>query len=424
MTENKKLFLLTGAGFSSGFLKYKGEHLTTKLLTNILLDESKMSAYYQDIEAVQLLPNYWNKEYTKYLFEIPEYCNQIKNLLEEKFDNPNPNYEHLIYALEKITEYNQRSIEYLQKHYNGFVGEEWQIENIIFSLDVNINITRKHIYAAKDFILSVICLFMNEVGSGHDGLKLISTFVSHLYGKKDAPPEFKKISHYTLNYDNLFQLANPDWQKMIYKISYLGIHQEDWPVYYLHGSILFTTNQLFNLWAEVTYNDALRKTEYSEIYSPRSEDYYAHRMITGLGKERKILDFPYDHLYNKMIIDFHSSEEVWIIGYSFSDPHINSILRQGLPRIKKIVIVDKAENANTYIPQLMRKLLFHENLTFSRNDVESSDYIEGTYGLHSKINQKALESQLKLSDKVSNDGFEVEWHLEGTEKFMIDYLQS
>lgn len=422
MSENKKLFLLTGAGFSCGFLQYKNKNLTTSFIGQVLSDKEVFMDLFKDIKAHNLLPSYWQGSDSTILNEAQHFYASVKESLNTTFPNSEPNYEQVIYAMELITEHRQRK-DYIKKFNISYNGDEWQIKNSILSLSANFNLTRPHIFIIKDFILSTICLFMNEIKPDDSGLNLISKFINKLYRESNKQVCFEKISHYTLNYDNLFQLANSEWQKTINKISYLGINQQDWPIYYLHGSILFTMEQIYSLWVETNYKNALRKTKCPEIFSSRSEDYFAHRMITGLDKEKKILDFPYDHIYNKMIVDFHSSEELWIIGYSFSDPHINSIFRQGLPRIKKIVIVDKAENANTHIPQLMRKLLFHENLTFFRNDVESSDYIEGTYGLHSKINQKAFANQLKLSDKVSNDGFEVEWHLEGTEKFIEEYLK-
>jgi len=147
------------------------------------------------------------------------------------------------------------------------------------------------------------------------------------------------IRYYTLNYDLLplkiyegfFNGYNNDGELDIKGI----VKKNDIDIYYnMHGSI----NVNFNL-IKAGYAYGFKTASTFEnnrlIQSP---------IITGYNKLDRVFDPPYFHFYNKLIDDCYKSDNIYLIGYSFGDKHINSAINGAMQLGKtKITVIDKID---------------------------------------------------------------------------------
>lgn len=420
METSKDIFLLTGAGFSTSYLNYNNQELTTKYITSLVMDKKKLEVIYKDLLDKKLIDASCKEK----LFQIPEMALEIKKLLLSKTPDADPNFEHFIYGLEMVCKHQERSKTYIKKHSNSFVGDKWQLEISLFKFKKKINITREHIYILKEFILRTVQLFLNELNLDDSDIKRLTQFIKKIKAEN-------QINHYSLNYDCLFDKCFESDQNPIKKtyLSGISIFETQFPTHYLHGSVLYENEGkdfLINPSSSVTQ----KEIEPLTIYSSYENDFFLHRMITGLSKETKLLDFPYDALYQKMILDFHSSKELWIIGYSFSDSHINSVLRQALPFKNKVILVDninEKENVRIFLcSKFIERIFFDGNLTYNGGGAIDTP---STFELKNLIQEKKNKTDdWKRTDKCiyQKGGKEIiiEWYLEGTKRFIEDYFKN
>lgn len=415
METSKEIFLLTGAGFSTSYLNYNSQKLSTDYITSLVMDKEKLKVIYQDLLDKKLIDASCKEK----LFEIAEMALVIKKLLLSKMPNADPNFEHIIYGLEIMCKHQERSKTYIKKHSNSFVGDKWQLEISLFKLKKKIDITREHIYILKEFILRTVQLFLNELNFDDSDIKRLTQFIKKIKAEN-------QINHYSLNYDCLFDKCFESDQNPIKKtyLSGISIFETQLPTHYLHGSFLFDIEGKDFLINPSSLNSQ-KEIEPLKIYSPKGNNFFLHRMITGLSKETKLLDFPYDALYQKMILDFHSSKELWIIGYSFSDSHINSVLRQALPFKNKVILVDYIDEKDNVRDFLCRNfidtILFDENLTYNGGAIDTPSTFELKEAIRKKTDWKRTD---KYVYQKGGKEIIIEWYLEGTKRFIEDYLKN
>lgn len=124
-------------------------------------------------------------------------------------------------------------------------------------------------------------------------------------------------------------------------------------LYHLHGS-LSSFKDLKNKKIFKVKTETIRKYN---VYRRISELNIVPSIITGGRKNEKIREEPFQFYYTellaKMSIEDQLCDELYIIGYSFSDDHINRAISHRLnianrsvnPRPVKVVIVDYASNS-------------------------------------------------------------------------------
>lgn len=146
------------------------------------------------------------------------------------------------------------------------------------------------------------------------------------------------IRYYTLNYDSLPQrILDIEIFDGYLKSSKIDIkriiEKKNIDCYYnLHGSIKL------NLIGEKSDN---------HLYSKVSRDYTENDLISsifisGYNKLNRILELQYFHLYNTFVSDCYDADQIYIIGYSFGDRHINAAINGAMHKGKtQIICIDK-----------------------------------------------------------------------------------
>ena len=119
--------------------------------------------------------------------------------------------------------------------------------------------------------------------------------------------------------------------------------------YNLHGSFHWsfqdceykTTNGSlpFILMSSKTHNPPASEFIDIESYSLNSnpnERLLQTKIITGYRKMQRINLEPFNYFFHNFFRDIHQSEIIIVIGYSFSDPHINQLLKDAIRRRARI----------------------------------------------------------------------------------------
>jgi hypothetical protein len=173
---------------------------------------------------------------------------------------------------------------------------------------------------------------------------LLETIMLKIIGTELFTDFHYKISRPWNVINNNFQYYfNPDLARQIAGDRNIKLH-------HLHGSLSSFKNindgRLFKITTE-----SLRD---SDIYNRIFELNLIPSIVTGGGKSHKVQQAPFSFYYNefkkKMCIDEHLCDELYIIGYSFRDDHINNAIKERLeisrrarnPRPVEIVVVDYA----------------------------------------------------------------------------------
>ncbi|MHB9143240.1 MAG: hypothetical protein ACYC25_15325 [Paludibacter sp.] len=150
------------------------------------------------------------------------------------------------------------------------------------------------------------------------------------------------IRYYTLNYDLLpfkiydrFLNGYNNIGEMDIKSIVNGNYTD--VCYNLHGSI----------------NIDFRKIKAGYVYGFESATTFENNklipspIITGYNKFDRLFEKSYFHFYNKLIDDCYNADNIYIIGYSFGDKHINSAINGSMQIGKtKITIIDKIDLNN------------------------------------------------------------------------------
>lgn len=151
---------------------------------------------------------------------------------------------------------------------------------------------------------------------------------------------------YTLNYDRLIPnvIGNHleiyegiEGDTFVYNLKKFSNHHLTY--YNLHGSIYIDYNPYTGiklLDRPVELENAIRITggnpNEQKIFLP---------IIAGYHKSQRIMSQPFNFGLGAFMCDCDDCETIMIVGYSFSDPHINSILSNFIKTdITKIIIVD------------------------------------------------------------------------------------
>lgn len=188
--------------------------------------------------------------------------------------------------------------------------------------------------------------------------------------------------------DNEYQYYfDPDRSKQIHPVNY----ENNVRLHHLHGSLSsfkdIQSGRLFKITTEALRN--------SNLYENIFDNGAIPSIVTGGGKSLKVQQNPFHFYYNEfkksMVIEEHLCDELYIVGYSFRDDHINKAIADRLkiarrkedPKHIKMVIVDYANNDDSKlefvarvnkaldIPKRKHLKINDENLLFGGADRKS-----------------------------------------------------
>ena len=151
---------------------------------------------------------------------------------------------------------------------------------------------------------------------------------------------------------------DPVRSKMIHPANY----SNNIRLHHLHGSLSsfkdLETGRLFKITTESLRNN--------EVYNKIFEYGVIPSIVTGGGKSLKVQQNPFQFYYNEfkksMVVEEQMCKELYIIGYSFRDEHINKGIKERLKATRrrknskplKIVIVDYANTKEEKLNFLYR----------------------------------------------------------------------
>lgn len=374
-TNKPKVLLLTGAGFSTGFLKFGGECLTTKFLTSLITDQSKFEEYF----------NLLSKDLTdkegdfNRLSQVRHVCAKVYNVLCQA-NIQNVNFEHIIYALELICDTTKEQDSKLYRHL------EHQISAAVLISEFKIN--HYDVRALNSFILDVVALFRRD-----DEVKNERTLCSIKEFKK-ALNEFD-AHHFTLNYDTCFYdlplLCKTDNPTEFCEDDYLNIKN-----HHLHGSVLFyikgaglamnrfSDSASYHRKSGLNYvNMDSTKSFFNHQWSPKDQAYWLSSII-GLNKSTKLLNPVYASMWQQFIHKFFETNKLIIIGYSFNDAHINSVLQNAQESLKTIDIVDHKKKGKEQddFKKMVEKVFIKRKSLLNFHYGGAEQYMNNYKGLH------------------------------------------
>lgn len=320
--------------------------------------------------SVALNPNFSLKSITERFFDRLDESHRefIKHHMKDNYSQLD--FEEAIASIEQV--YDSLA------HYNGFLtGEKGQnfldaykLENSEFEHHITAIQTVIHQYTS-----SILDLIIDNVRQKDISDKL-QPFVDWLIDTIDTSEE---IDLFTLNFDLLLETIlltyypkdkfadfhfrgkkwdaidnewqyyfDPDRSKQIHPVNY----ENNIRLHHLHGSLSsfkdIQSGRLFKITTE-----SLRE---SDIYSSVFENGVVPSIVTGGGKSLKVQQNPFHFYYNEfkksMVIEDFLCDELYIVGYSFRDAHINKAIADRLkisrrrenPKPINMVIVDYAND--------------------------------------------------------------------------------
>ena len=171
----------------------------------------------------------------------------------------------------------------------------------------------------------------------------------------------EKVSVVSLNYDDCIPSSIDqlgcfeycfDYNQGIYKnmLNIKNFFAKAKVVYFPHGHLRFIFNEKENVSYEANIHLA-EKQRWKGIYNhgtlvvtktPFCYDFNTF-ITTGMTKDNALNNMPYAIYYQRLAADFLSSELVILVGYSFSDPHFNRLLKSFLHKneTNKILFITK-----------------------------------------------------------------------------------
>lgn len=464
--QKKNKFILTGAGFSIPFMEFENYNLSTNFLTKVLTEQEYFEDFLTRIYGVNIESEY--KELigiTSYLFEL---------LLKDYKDNRSgnyPNFENVIYLLELISNYTDKDT--FSRDYTLADRYEYPPDFNVAKLGLNqelfgdnsidnykpqspfryerklintialvvkdefkkFSLKYKHVFFLKEFILDVVNLFKVNAEKKEN----LKSYFRKLLSEYN-------LKYYSLNYDSLIietLLELNEEKDLKFKdffntgahfasngiIKPAGIFKNSFnkkkphSIFFLHGSIFYKKVQRdFNLNFETRRSSNIGKINYqSSLMAQGDESFinpdgsfrYKNGMITGMNKETKLSYEPFSSMFAKCRLDFFDSDEVAILGYSFSDMHINSIIKNITEKQKLFEIVDfklpnqESENGNHTKEFRIQFLELMENSCLRRplENNKGNNYI------------KTNKWKYKLDDTFS------ELNFNGIEKYIEEFIK-
>jgi hypothetical protein len=268
----------------------------------------------------------------------------------------------------------EQSYDALQNYFN-FLSSGIHGERFTKTYNLEIEPLLSHVNAIKEIIFEYTASIL-ELIDGHvskaeieDNLSGFVTWLNALLSREET-----KVDLFTLNFDLLLETIlleevgterfmdfhhrgsrwdaidnkfrfyfHPDRSKQIAGNRSVKLH-------HLHGSLSSFKNVIDGKLFKVTTEDLRDYRLYNRIFDLD----LIPLIVTGGGKSNKVQQSPFNFYYNefrkKMFIEDQLCDELYIVGYSFRDDHLNSAIAERLelsrsrtnPRPIEIAIVDYA----------------------------------------------------------------------------------
>lgn len=322
--------------------------------------------------SVGLNPDFSLKSITERFFDRldDEHRDFIEHHMKENYSQLD--FEEAIASIEQV--YDSLA------HYNDFLSGE-KGSNFLNAYKLENTEIEKHIGAIKtiihEYTSSILDLIINNVKQ-QDIKDKLQPFVDWLVDTIDTSDE---IDLFTLNFDLLLETIlltyyesekfadfhfrskkkwaaidnneqyyfDPDRSRDIHKKNYINNVR----LHHLHGSLSsfkdIESGRLFKITTE-----ALKE---NNLYDNIFEHGVIPSIVTGGGKSLKVQQNPFNFYYTEfkktMVIEDQLCDELYIIGYSFRDEHINKAVAERIKNEKdkdkplKMVIVDFASDDAT-----------------------------------------------------------------------------
>ncbi len=199
--------------------------------------------------------------------------------------------------------------------------------------------------------LSLISIRINQYAEGDSDYNLkFKNFVNYLISN------YYHVNFFTTNYDNLipkilegrnvfngFDGPNQDNSGLQYNSKKIIFNDSVTKVFNLHGSIFWHHEFLMD---HMEYQFVFKPEEYNlplfsktDVTNP-GEELVLSNIITGYNKTQRTLSPPFSLMIGSFIKECLRADVILIIGYSFSDNHLNKILsspfNENSPRIVNI----------------------------------------------------------------------------------------
>lgn len=410
----KNLLILTGAGFSSPYMKYGKYFLNTAFLTQLITNDDLIEEFYVKM---------YSSNAPRFLLKVKEFNKKLLSAYQLKHLDLNVNFEHLLYQIELFI-----------NHKDSFTTNlifETQSEFSLFEFDYEDYIS------LCEFLLDVISLFKPE----QIDLVNLAQYFHSLYTNYT-------VKYYSLNYDSLIVdilnyihanikeislmcdfntgSVNSNWGtidfKSTFNMPYVNGIDRKHSMFFLHGSVYYMPTVYgtvgINHFEErkliPPLNRFVRKSVIKEHQTMIDTGgfNFNRSLITGFNKSIKITSEPYKTIFKKFNFDFAEADELLIIGYSFSDTHVNSILSGQRNLLKKITIVD-------YLPDDFSKEKYCDKLNLYTKAIQPfNDLTEvELWNVVFPLINKAMNQPL-------DDGNRYILDFNGTQKYILNSIKS
>lgn len=194
-------------------------------------------------------------------------------------------------------------------------------------------------------------------------------------------------------------------------------------IVFLHGSILFNykSNDCLIYNGSCDEAEVDRWLSLKERYRPKQTSMGQQGMntidfntfiVSGQTKETAMKNAPFNRFYQKAVDDIYKSDAIVIIGYSFHDDHINSVLSYYAETRKdyKIIVVDKQEINDAVDGPLSLPI----NI-LSKNISENVNGKKRTFRINN-YDQLVKDKDGWISEKVY-------YYAKGYDEFLMEYEQ-
>lgn len=363
--------LILGAGAS---IPFYNPRLSTGYLTTVISDPNKWNNIverYTNIMGVDT-----NMVNTQTILQV------LNNIIQA---HPNYNFEQIIEIYDKISSFN------FDPRPNSKI-----LHDILQYYGATAPIVANHVWDCVPFLLRQIIteevanLHANHKAATYTNLtKLQTNFVS-------VVSEAQSINIFTLNYDeiildaiqNLNFITGFNYQGRFDVSTFLTAPKT---ISFPHGhsrfsfdddGILFHANSQAANTYRLNHIGAIDRTQ-TRYLTDGSYAYSFNTFIsTGQQKEPTFDVNPYSTYYQKFASDCLKANKIYVIGYSFSDPHFNRMLLNFLKisPSNKIVIVDYLPNQISIVAEFMnqggliQKIFNQLGITSIPRHINTQDY--------------------------------------------------
>lgn len=263
------------------------------------------------------------------------------------------------------------------KHYNDFLNEE-NGKNFMTAYKVSNEYFAEHLEAMQNIIYEYTASILDLIDGNVKKDEIDNKLEGFVEWLKDIIDSSDEIDLFTLNFDLLletilltyyrseqfadFHYRGKKWNLIGNEYQfYFGpdrsreFHPENYRnnirLHHLHGSLSSFKNldngRLFKITTE-----SLRE---NDVYKRIFDMNIIPSIVTGGGKSLKVQQEPFSFYYNefkkKMVIEAEMCDELYIIGYSFRDDHINKAIAERYKNSRKkngkqlrVCIIDFANN--------------------------------------------------------------------------------